>query len=461
MTRRGFTSSCSVCYALAIGFFAIGCHVSPVEGRYPCAANSDCPDDWVCDLAAGADSRCYSSPEKFPPHDTDTGGYETDGTDSDMGSSDSESATETSSTDPVDTSSANDTGSDSETQTDIHQETPADVLATYGHCRKVFVPNASRSSDLVEFPVPVHIASDFPYDESLSPSGADLRFISSNQSSFLPHSVEAWRPGGDSLVWVRMPLIPAGSDQGFFWMCYGAAEREDTQSPGEIFDGSFLGVWHLAEQSGTTAFDDTGQTPGTYRGGPRLAMNGAIGGLAVGVDGTDDFIDLGPLDIAPDGPNNDGLTLEVAAFSPAALGSCVGRLVSKARSAAIGGNIWTLATVNESDGACELGVSLSVGGTNQVLKSSTAVIPRGAWFYAAATYDGSRIRLFANGVMVAEAAANGAIERDSSVTAAIGAADITLNGAFRGLIDEVRISNRARSADWISAAGQAVRIGAE
>jgi hypothetical protein len=70
-------------------------------------------------------------------------------------------------------------------------------------------------------------------------------------------------------------------------------------------------------------------------------------------------------------------------------------------------------------------------------------IPTNAWTHLAATYDGSRIRLFVNGV---EADSVLAV---STITASSGALRIGGNSRteyFKGLIDDVRIYNRALSA---------------
>jgi hypothetical protein len=72
-----------------------------------------------------------------------------------------------------------------------------------------------------------------------------------------------------------------------------------------------------------------------------------------------------------------------------------------------------------------------------------------AWMHVAATYDGSTIRLYVNGVLQATRAA----------VFQIGANDLPLSiggeddgaGSYRGDIDDVRIYNRALSADEITA----------
>ena len=73
-----------------------------------------------------------------------------------------------------------------------------------------------------------------------------------------------------------------------------------------------------------------------------------------------------------------------------------------------------------------------------------SVIPVNAWTHLATTFDGSTIRLFVNGVQVASVAQTAALAPTAD-TLQIGA-DAYVGENFAGLIDEVRIYNRALSA---------------
>ena len=75
--------------------------------------------------------------------------------------------------------------------------------------------------------------------------------------------------------------------------------------------------------------------------------------------------------------------------------------------------------------------------------ASPDVIPVNAWTHLASTYDGANIRLFVNGTQVAGVAATGSIAVNT-LPVWIGANNP--NGEyFNGVIDEVRIYNRALS----------------
>ncbi len=91
---------------------------------------------------------------------------------------------------------------------------------------------------------------------------------------------------------------------------------------------------------------------------------------------------------------------------------------------------------------------VTIGGTVRLL-NGTATIPSGAWTHLAATYDGTTQRLYVNGTQVSTLAVSGAITTSNNPLK-IGGNSIWAEW-FSGLIDEVRVYNRALSAAEIQA----------
>src|SRR4029079_19166505 len=80
-------------------------------------------------------------------------------------------------------------------------------------------------------------------------------------------------------------------------------------------------------------------------------------------------------------------------------------------------------------------------------------LPIGEWHHVAATYDGTTWRLFVDGVLDGEAAANAAPRKDSIQHFALGAALDSKgapSGYLKGSLDDVRVWDRARTADEIA-----------
>jgi hypothetical protein len=84
-----------------------------------------------------------------------------------------------------------------------------------------------------------------------------------------------------------------------------------------------------------------------------------------------------------------------------------------------------------------------------VSANGSTSLPTNVWTHLAATYDGSRLRLFVNGVAVDNTPSSSLITM-SSGPLRIGGNSIR-GEYFRGLIDEVRIYNRPLSATEIKA----------
>lgn len=82
--------------------------------------------------------------------------------------------------------------------------------------------------------------------------------------------------------------------------------------------------------------------------------------------------------------------------------------------------------------------------------NGTTATPLNAWTHLASTYDGVTHRLYVNGVQAATSALTGSIRASTGVLR-IGGNGIWNDEWFAGLIDEVRLYNRALTAAEIQA----------
>lgn len=104
-----------------------------------------------------------------------------------------------------------------------------------------------------------------------------------------------------------------------------------------------------------------------------------------------------------------------------------------------------------SEGERRLRARLKAGGTTTTLVASAGQIPLDAWTHVAATYDGSVMRLFVNGVARGSVPKTGSLDADESAAVWIGANPNESYGPFRGLIDDVRVYGRALTEDDVAA----------
>ena len=135
---------------------------------------------------------------------------------------------------------------------------------THSSSMVIEVAGYQGSETLTNVPVLVRLgpeAGGFSYSGMAYPStGADLRFLDWEEKEVLPYEIDEWNPDGESLVWVRLPELKAGTK---FRLLYGGTAMSSTNRithrmgyRGDAVWGEYAGVWHMNEDSGT-AFDST------------------------------------------------------------------------------------------------------------------------------------------------------------------------------------------------------------
>ena len=211
-----------------------------------------------------------------------------------------------------------------------------------------------------------------------------------------------------------------------------------------VLADSPVSYWKLDETSGTTAADAVGSNNGTYTGGYTLNQTGipSTGRPSVLFNGTSGYVDLG----APAALNlTAAWTLEAWVY-----------LTSTPNGAGI------ISEQYPSSGNVlyELGFGLSTSGANLAggyYTGSAWYIATGgslslnAWHHVACTWDGTTLRLYADGAQVATATP-GAAPVAGINTLYIGRRhDASFNPFFPGRIDEAAIYSTALSAARILA----------
>ncbi len=113
------------------------------------------------------------------------------------------------------------------------------------------------TSDLIDFQVRVVLGPSFPYSH-LKLDGSDLRFYLEGGGE-LGYWIQSWNPGGTSVVWVRVPRIPAGGSVTVY--AYYGDPRLGSASNMRIMDPMEFG---LAVTTNTIASGDNGNDPSTW-----------------------------------------------------------------------------------------------------------------------------------------------------------------------------------------------------
>jgi hypothetical protein len=140
--------------------------------------------------------------------------------------------------------------------------TPSQMKITFGGY-------TNRSEVLTNFPVLVVLSnnvggsSSFNYNNFATTNGYDLRFAtnSTDTTNSLNYEIESWNTnaGQASYVWVHVPTIPTNG-QGAIWANWGNTAAS-TQLPcttnGTTWNSNYHAVWHFGESGTVTTWADS------------------------------------------------------------------------------------------------------------------------------------------------------------------------------------------------------------
>ena len=197
-----------------------------------------------------------------------------------------------------------------------------------------------------------------------------------------------------------------------------------------------VAAYGFNQGSGTAVTDSSGtgnngSTSGTTwnasgRFGPALSFSGTNASVTIP--------DSNSLDLAG------GMTLE-AWVNPTTSSGSWRTVVMKESPAGLNYALYSAETSNRP--------SAHVFTTSELDTRGTSALPLNTWSHLAGTYDGATLRLYVNGSQVASKAVTGGIATTNGALRIGGNA--IWSEWFKGLIDEVRVYNRALSAAEVAA----------
>ncbi|MEO8427268.1 MAG: LamG-like jellyroll fold domain-containing protein [Verrucomicrobiota bacterium] len=187
-----------------------------------------------------------------------------------------------------------------------------------------------------------------------------------------------------------------------------------------------VGYWKLDDAFGTTATDSSGSgNPGTLNNGP-LWTSGKTGS-ALSFDGVDDYVNVNNTSSL-----NPGTQLTLSAWIKPTSTSTSGEIISKEN------NVNNQYYLRLQGGGK---IRFTVAGAT--LNGTTTLSPN-TWNLITGTYDGSSMNLYINGFLDATSPATLSMA-DNGLNVRLGARQYATPVVFHGLIDDVRIYNRALS----------------
>ena len=333
-------------------------------------------------------------------------------------------------------------------------------FASWASAKKITINTTAAGANVGEnirdFPLLVRLnKSVFDFSKA-ERKGQDIRFTKTNGSP-LPYEIESWdSTGALASVWVKLDTV-FGNDSGqYISLWYGKPGAQSLSSGPSVFAPAtdYRAVWHFQEKAGPAGAkgfykDATGNGYDADNYVASADFTGCIGN-GLGFDGSGDYLALdSPL--ADFGKSD--LTLEVWAKVTAAGGS----LLYKGQSRSLwsdGGKLFYFGDSAQalSGGAYPsitgFGNGVSVGGAQPKLKDFDHFVFR--WKYL--TGDSGTVTIFQNGSPLLNSRDGFRVAITDSLNAKIwiGAGPALAAGQFlTGALDELRVSQVARSDAWI------------
>src|SRR3990167_159291 len=310
--------------------------------------------------------------------------------------------------------------------------------------RKITLDNSASAENLTNFPVLVQLsASNIDYAKTQG-AGEDIRFVDADGTTALSYEIEAWNESGTSLVWVKVPQIDSGSTTDYIYMYFDNDGATDNQAATSVWDSSFKAVYHLPDGTTLSALDSTsGNHDGTITAA--TATTGKV-------DGAASFNGSTTLISAPAAASIDDLTnitisewIYVTAFTNA-----FGKGLTKGDSSVGWATYANSARTN-------IEFFREYSGTDGQWGTGVGSVSTGQWYHFAVTHDGSTSipTFYLNGAVVAspntQTTPTESLSSDSSKPLNQGCVSGIASNFLNGNLDETRLSNAIRSADWVEA----------
>ena len=315
---------------------------------------------------------------------------------------------------------------------------------------------------LTNFPVLVKLSTaipDFSYSDFRRPDGAELRFTDAD-GNYIPHEIEAWDTNGVSTVWVKVPRL---SKDATVTAWYGYANPVRAMDPAGVWDENYLAVWHMnaaegsLKQRDSTANGKTVSCPSSYSDGVMSGVTGKVGRAARCGLSEDK---RGGFSISDNDGYFDGFgefTVEAWTFRDSVTGALSedGTIVRKGRYTSSWTNAWCI----QENKSGKIQYYLYKEGNGVVWPGSLNAPGFDAWHYHACRWSGTtgKYYLTEDASTTSGGSAPSSPQRMIRVgvdgTLTIGNMSTNNSGTtpFCGDIDEVRISNVSRSAEWVKA----------
>jgi biopolymer transport protein ExbB len=282
--------------------------------------------------------------------------------------------------------------------------------------------------------VRLHLGN-FGYFGDTKPDGSDVRFLAGDDKTPLKFHIERYDATNQlAFLWVRVPSLPGGTNTEKLYMYYGNQSAPSGAESAATYDANQVLVYHFGEQSGPPV-DATAYANNPTSSSAELSTASLIAG---GASFNGSQVISVPASASLRAVPSRGITFSawVRVAEPQTDAQVFALESANAR---------LLLGINALQPYARL-----AGAAAPIEAMGSTQLTAGQWHHLALRAGEGRLALLVDGVQVAETAA----ELPEIVgTLTIGGAAAGTN-FLRGEVDEVQVSNVARSVDWIKAAAR-------
>jgi PKD repeat protein len=310
----------------------------------------------------------------------------------------------------------------------------------WGYRRNITLFNKSVSGSLSSFPVLIGLASDSSLGAHAR--GGDILFTKSDGVSIVPYEIEKFTTGSGALAaWVNVESIAYSSPNVTLYMYYGS-DSTGPENGADVWDNSYKGVWHL-NQSGSGVsgeFRDSTSNSNHGQGGsgagantPTRTDSGKIG-YGQSFDGADWIKVANNATLQPTTAITISGWINLSSFGS---GTEVDPVLRKGEDQP---NNYQLK-------ANDRYATLNLNGYDDDPPIGSTYLSTYTWYYFAGTWQSGSLRtVYLNGDPDGTGSFTGPIGTDNRPVYLGGRSG---EDCITGKLDEVRISNVARTSQWI------------
>ncbi len=310
--------------------------------------------------------------------------------------------------------------------------------------QKLTFDNSGQAENLANFPVLVKLtAANFDFSK-VQTNGEDIRFVDSDDFTPLKYEIEKWdKTNQVAYIWVKVPQIDSSSNTDFIYMYYDNSGANDAQEAINVWDGNYTNVYHFAETT-ENYLDSTNNNKDSTAISVTTRTATGIGDAPEFDPASSNRITFGQTVIIEDMTQEAWVTLDTAAnYRPITQHAAAGEDE--------GTNI-VYGLEFESDTDMYQQWEYNAGSNEKTYSSAKVTLETFTHVAAVRDTTNKQIVWYINGTATGAAHSyTNDTTGGATGTALYVGGRISSSQWFDGIIDELRISDKIRTADWLKA----------